>query len=166
MVSTSLFIYKSSSPFTNPLVTVPRAPITISITVTFMYQSLFNSLSSSMNFPLLSFSFSFTLRSAGTPKSTIRQVLTCLLTMTSSNRLVEIKWSVCISKSQKVFVFHFPGQMLGCAYNVCLFIFIIYSLRVFHLSVRWWSFTGVWVTASLLKSPGLFSLFLLFSIVL
>ena len=34
---------------------------------------------------------------------------------------------------------------------------IIYSLRVFLISVSWWSFTGVWVTASLLKSPGLFS---------
>ena len=34
---------------------------------------------------------------------------------------------------------------------------IIYSFRVFHISVRWWFFTGVWVTASLLKSPGLVS---------
>ena len=37
--------------------------------------------------------------------------------------------------------------------------FIICSLRVFHISFSWWSFTGVWVTASLLKSPGLFSVF-------
>ena len=42
-----------------------------------------------------------------------------------------------------------------------LFIFIMYYLliRVFHINVSWWSFTGVWVTASLLKSPGLFSVF-------
>ena len=30
-------------------------------------------------------------------------------------------------------------------------------LEFFHNSVSWWSFTGVWVKACLLKSPGLFS---------
>ena len=44
MVSTCPFISKSSSPFINPLVTVPRAPITIAINVTFMFHSFFNSL--------------------------------------------------------------------------------------------------------------------------
>ena len=34
-----------------------------------------------------------------------------------------------------------------------------FSLRVFHISVSWWFSTGDWVTASLLKSPGLFSAF-------
>ena len=38
-----------------------------------------------------------------------------------------------------------------------------YSFGVFH-SVSWLSFTGVWVTANLLKSPGLFSVFWLISI--
>ena len=33
------------------------------------------------------------------------------------------------------------------------------SLRIFHTSVSWWSFKGVWVTVSLLKSPKLFSVF-------
>ena len=32
-------------------------------------------------------------------------------------------------------------------------IIIFTPLRVFHTSVNWWSFTGVWVTASLLKCP-------------
>ena len=31
------------------------------------------------------------------------------------------------------------------------------SLRIFHISVSWWFFTGGWVAASLLKSPGLVS---------
>ena len=35
---------------------------------------------------------------------------------------------------------------------------------VFHISLSWWSFTGVWRTASLLKSLGLFSVFWPFSI--
>ena len=39
IVSICPAISKSSSPFTNPLVTVPRAPITIGITVTFMFHS-------------------------------------------------------------------------------------------------------------------------------
>ena len=41
MVSTCPLISKSSSPCTNPLVTVPRAPITIGIIVTLMFHSLF-----------------------------------------------------------------------------------------------------------------------------
>ena len=39
MVSTCPIISKSSSPFNNPLMTVPRAPITIGINVTFMLHS-------------------------------------------------------------------------------------------------------------------------------
>ena len=42
---------------------------------------------------------------------------------------------------------------------IIIIIIIIYSFRIFHINVSWWSFTGVWVTASLLKSPGLFSVF-------
>ena len=34
-----------------------------------------------------------------------------------------------------------------------------YFLRVFPISVSWWSFTGFWVTISLFGSPGLFSVF-------
>ena len=41
MVSTHTPISKSSSPFNNPLVTVPKAPITIGIIVTFMFHSFF-----------------------------------------------------------------------------------------------------------------------------
>ena len=35
----------------------------------------------------------------------------------------------------------------------------ITPLRVFLISVSWWSLTGVWVLAILLESPGLFSVF-------
>ena len=41
MVSTRPPTSKSSRPFNNPLVTVPKAPITISIIVTFMFHSFF-----------------------------------------------------------------------------------------------------------------------------
>ena len=43
---------------------------------------------------------------------------------------------------------------------------IIIIIRVFHISVSWWSFAGHWVTANILKSPGLFSVFWPFSIML
>ena len=36
-------------------------------------------------------------------------------------------------------------------------VLIIYSSRVFHISDSWWFYTGVWMKASLLKSPGLVS---------
>ena len=41
--------------------------------------------------------------------------------------------------------------------KIIIIIIIIYSFRVSHISISWWLFTGVWVTASFLKSPGLFS---------
>ena len=75
MVSTRPPDSKSSSPFDNPLVTVPKAPITIGIIVTFMFHSFFNSLARSRYLSFFSHSFSFILWSAGTAKSTILQVL-------------------------------------------------------------------------------------------
>ena len=36
---------------------------------------------------------------------------------------------------------------------------LLFTQRVFNISFSWQFFTGVWVTASLLKSPGLFSEF-------
>ena len=93
------FISKSSCPFTKHLVTVPRAPITIGITATFMFHSFFNFLARSRYSSFFSLSFNFTLWSAGTAKSTSRQVLffCCWL----SGRQAEIWWSICMSKSQR-----------------------------------------------------------------
>ena len=70
MVSCRLLIFKSSSPCTNPLVSVLNAPITIVITVTSMFHSVFNSLTRSRYLSIL-LSLNFTLRSAETAKSTI-----------------------------------------------------------------------------------------------
>ena len=74
MVSTRSPTSKSSNPFNNPLVTVPKAPITIGIIITFMFHSFFNSLARSRDL-FFSYSFSFILWSAGTAKSTILQIL-------------------------------------------------------------------------------------------
>ena len=69
-VSTLLVICMSSSPCTNPLVTVPRTSITNYIIATFMFHSFFNSLTRSMYL-----SFFLLLWSAGTAKSTIWKIL-------------------------------------------------------------------------------------------
>ena len=101
---------KSSRPFNIPLVTVPKAPITIGIIVTFMFHSFFNSLARSKYLFLFSHSFSFILWSAGTAKSTILQIFFffLLLIIIRSGLLAEIRWSVCISKSHRsVCVCHF-----------------------------------------------------------
>ena len=75
IVSTRPPIFKSSRPFNNSMVTVPKAPITIGIIVTFMFHSFCNSLARSRYLSFSSLSFSFILWSVGTAKSTILRVL-------------------------------------------------------------------------------------------
>ena len=73
---------------------------------------------------LFSLSFNFTQWSAGTAKSTIRQVLSLsffllfLLAMIRSGLLAEIWWSICISKSQRSFAPHILKRILDCAYTI------------------------------------------------
>ena len=43
---------------------------------------------------------------------------------------------------------------------------VFYSFKSFHISISWWSINRVWVIGSLLKSPGLFSVFWLILTVL
>ena len=75
MVSNRPLISKSTTSSTNPWVTVLRVPITIGITVIFTFHSFFSSLARSRYLSLFLLSFSFTLWSAETVKSTIRLVL-------------------------------------------------------------------------------------------
>ena len=56
---------KSSRPFNNPLVIVPKAPITIDTIVTFMFLNFFNSLARSRYLSFFSHSFRFILWSTG-----------------------------------------------------------------------------------------------------
>ena len=79
MVSTRLPTSKSSSPFSNPLVTVPNASITIGIIVICMFHSFFDSLERSRYLSFFSHSISFIQWSAESAKSTILQVLLLLL---------------------------------------------------------------------------------------
>ena len=114
MVSTRPLISKSSSPYINPLVTVPKAPITIGITVTFMFHSFFSSLARSRYLSPFSLSFSFIQYSTETPKFTIRQILFFWL----SQGLVV--WP----RLDDPFVYQNPkefcaSRFLGCAYTIC-----------------------------------------------
>ena len=90
MVSTHPPTSNSSSPFSNPLVTVPKAPITIGIIVTCVFYSFFNSLARSMYLSYFSHSFSFILWSAWTAKSTILQIFFFLLLLIIRSGLIII----------------------------------------------------------------------------
>ena len=103
--------FNSSSPFSNPLVTVPNAPITIGVIVTCMFHSYLS---------FFSHFFSFILWSAGTAKSTILQVLfVLLLIIIKSGLLSDIWWSVCMPKSHKSLCVSFSRTGAGlCKYHL------------------------------------------------
>ena len=86
-------------------------PPSFSIVFSFLSKSRYS-------FPF-SLSFNFTRWSAGMSRTTIRQVLFffCLLTITRSGRLAEIRWSVYISKSQR----SFPVSFFRTDSRVCIY---------------------------------------------
>ena len=95
--------FQSSSPCTKPLVTVPSAPITISITVTFMSHNFFSSLAGYFTFHQFYCVVSW---------NTKVHYLACslfLLSITWSARLAKIRWSIGISKFQRICASHFLG---------------------------------------------------------
>ena len=74
MVSTRPSTSKSSTPFSNPLVTAPNAPITIGIIVTFLFHSFFNSLARSR---YLSFFHILSILFCGQPRHQIPYFFGC-----------------------------------------------------------------------------------------
>ena len=91
----------SSSSFTKHLTSIPRAPITIGITVTLMSTDFLSSLAIFKNVFLFSFCWIFILW------STIRQFLIFLLIIIRSNLLAMIRRYFCISKFQGILWFLF-----------------------------------------------------------
>ena len=159
-------ITKSSSPFTIPLGIVPSVLTTIGTTVTaidFLFSRKVSEIISLFAFfyfhsivcrdysavlCFLFFGVFFSITRSGFQAEVIRFISESLRNM-------------CVSFSRNDSGF--------CTFNLFKFIIIfiiIYSFRVFRISVSWWSFTRDWVIASLLKSPGLFSVFWPFSIML
>ena len=139
MVSSRPPTSKSSRPFNNPSVTVPKPPIIIGIIVILIFQSFFQ-FSSKVEvlitlFPFFQF-YSVVNRDRKVDNFAIFFIF--FLIIIRSGLLAEIRWSVCMSKAH----------------------------RSLYVSINLWSFNGVWVTESLPKSPGLFSVFWPFSIML
>ena len=148
MVSTRLPASKSSRPFYNPLVTVPKSQITIGIFVTFMYivfWVFFNFLASWRYLSFFSHYFSFILRSARTAKSSILQILFLLLLLLlliiiRSGLLAEIRWSVCMTKSQRSLCVSFSRTDAG----FCIYHLLVWSkLNFLHL-FQWISLPTQW----------------------
>ena len=140
MVFTRPLISKCPSPRINLLVTVPRVPITIPITVTSMFHIFFRSLIKSKYLSFFSFSFSFTQWSAGTAKSNIQQVLFFFFFfLTKSGRLAKNRWSVYY---YYLFILCFLGSfLLSFVFQWCIYRTNVFSLVYQPLNhvryVRW-----------------------------
>ena len=122
MVSTRPPTSKSSRPFNNPLVTVPKAPITIGIIVTFMLQ-IFSILKqvrcTYLSFHILSVLF---FGQPGQLKSTIWQIFFfffCLLLLYGLVFWLRLGDPFLYQSPIGVCVCHFLGQVQGCAYTIC-----------------------------------------------
>ena len=124
MVSTCPPTSKYSSLFNNPLVTAPKAPITIGIIVTFMYHNFFQFPCKVEVLILLFTFFQFYSMVSQDSNSTILQILFffffcwLLLSLVFWPRLGDL--SVCQSP-KVVYVYHFVEQLLGCTYTICLY---------------------------------------------
>ena len=122
MVSTRPLTSNSSSPFNNSFVTVAKAPITIVIIVIFMFISFFNSLARSryLSFFFIFFQYNSVVSRYSKVHNFTSSLFFCWLLW------VLVFWprlgdpSVCQSPIG-VNVHHSPGQMLGCAYTICLY---------------------------------------------
>ena len=97
IVSTRPPISKSSRPFNNPLVIVPKAPITIGTIVTFMFHSFFNSLARSRYFISFHFASDLFCDPPGQQSGQFYKFsFFLLLIIMRSGRLAGIRWSVCM----------------------------------------------------------------------
>ena len=120
-VSTRTPISKSFRPFNNPLVIEPKVPVTIDTIFTFMFHSFFNTPARSRYFSLFSHSFIFILRSAATAKSTILQVLFFCWLLSSLVFWLGLSNPFVFQSPFGVYMCHFLGKELGCAYTICLY---------------------------------------------
>ena len=131
IVSTRPPTFRSSRPFSNPLVIVPNAPITIGHNRYFHVLQFFYSLARSRYLSFFSLSFRFILWSAGTAKSTILLILFFLWIIMRSGLLAGIRWSVCMLKSHRSLYesFSWTGARL-CIYHL----FVWSNWNFLHIS--------------------------------
>ena len=137
IVSTRPPTSKSSRPFNNPLVIVPKPRITIGTIVTFMFHSFFNSLARSRYLSFFSLSFRFILWSAGDSKvynftDSLFFFFLLLLFIMRSGLLAGIRWSVCMSKSHRSLCESFSRTSAGlCIYHL----FVWSNWNILHISL-------------------------------
>ena len=129
MYSIRPLISKSSRPFTNPLMTVSKVPITVGIIVTFMFHSFFFQFSSKVEVLIVLFCF-FSILLCGQPGQQSPQF--CKFSFfVDYYRLAEISWFVCISKFYWSLCVSFSRTDAG----LCIYHFFIWShLNFFHNS--------------------------------
>ena len=130
IVSTRASTSKSSRPFNNHLVIVPKAPITIGTIVTFMFHSFFL-FSSKVEVLILLYTFlQIYSEAARTVKSTILQIIFFLLITIRSGLLAGIRWSVCMLKSHRRFCELFSRKEAG----LCIYHLLVWSnLNFLHI---------------------------------
>ena len=135
MVSTRPSTSKSSSPFNNPLVTVTKAPITIGIIVTFMFQ--FFQFPSKVEVLILLFTF-FQFYSVVSRDNKVVNFVNSfffsfffflLLIVIRSSLLAKIRWSLCMSKSLRSLCVSFSRT----GAELYIIIIIIFSFSIFSL---------------------------------
>ena len=136
MVSTRPPNSKSSRPPNNILVTVPNAPITIGIIITFMFHSFFNSQARSRYLSFFSHFLSALL--CDQPVQ--------LLIIIRSGLLTEIRRSVCMSMSHRSLCVSFSRTAIVLCIN---HLFVWSNLNFFHISK--------WITLSVLSCLVLYS---------
>ena len=110
---------------------MPKAPVTIGIIFTFIFHSFFSSQARAKYLSFFSQSFSFILWSAGTAKSTILQIL--FFFFIRSGLLVEIRWSMCMSKSHRSLCVSFSRTSTG----LCIYHLFVWSNLNFLTISQW-----------------------------
>ena len=107
MVSTRPLTSKSSSPFSNPLVTVPNALITIGIFVTCMFHSFFQ-FSSKVEVLIFLFTFFqfYSVVSRDSKVNYFANSFFLLLIIIKSGLLPGIRWSFCMLKSRYYYYYY------------------------------------------------------------
>ena len=148
MVSTRLPISKSSRPFSNPLVTVPNAPITIGIILTSMFYSFFQ-FPSKVEVLILLFTFFkfFSVVSRDSKVDYFANSFFFLLIIIKSGLLAGIRWSVFMSKSHRSLCMSFSWTGAG----LCIYHFLVWSnLHFLHISQ--------WITLPTQSCLALYSL--------
>ena len=133
MASACPLIANSSSPFTSRLGMVPSAPITIGMTVNFMFHCFFLVLQQCLTIYLFFAFFWFYSEVFRNGEVHYSADYFFLLTITRSGRFAEIRWYVCISKSQRRFCVSFYRTDSGLVHTPFVLMVKFKLLAQFHI---------------------------------